>query len=443
VNIPPDYGKPHFPVVLRELSDVASTHVLYKIRVSFEKGFCGSIIEGAARLQGELDGFIPRTDGPVVTAEQIAVVECEEDRVSEGDPEEVRGILTLGVAVASFPEPLEIPLLIAAGTYLSTYAYITYFELLNISFPPDSQIGRFRGPKFGPEFLDQQSRLPLGAILKPRFIEDRQYLRSWVDSAVAAKLDYISDDELTVGTTSLNFGNRVLEVTKRLRDCGSQITYIPNVTGSVDQVIKRCEVASDEGVKAVLLNVHAMGYDAVATVSESYPQLALVACALGVGTVCRESRFGISLSVIARLARMAGADAFYTGVFGGVVSSGRDTPATLHRALCGTVTSDGLRLKQSSAVIAGGVGLPELVRTKHIYSGSFIAPFGHPFSQARSEGVDLVKYVSAVRSGFNSYATGGEKSFRAWAESSSVRRYPKAIRDRLRIQEAISEISEA
>jgi ribulose 1,5-bisphosphate carboxylase large subunit-like protein len=370
----------------------------FRARVRFEKTFCESFEEGVNRLIWEL---APRrsTDGN----DQVYITECEEE---EGVAGEKAGLFEVAFGEGLVGGGSEIPTMISLSTYLATMSWVRSYRLLDITFPTSAgDLRKLSGPQYGAAyFVDTENGTSLGAVIKPRLCHDTSVIRAWVRCACLAKLDYIADDEVVPEVGELSFSQRVTSIMDECSRHADSPRVIVNVAGSYEECLERTTIARDLGVNSVMVNVNTMGYDALQAIVQQH-SLPCVANAIGVGTVIRGPDFGIAIELIGKLARMAGADAFYTGPFHGALESRRISAGRFHKALARPLGSDCGRRK-TAAMMAGGVGLPEAVANRRAYPGALCLSLGHVFSDGVGEGHDPKELVEAIREVLESAESG-------------------------------------
>ncbi len=182
----------------------------------------------------------------------------------------------------------------------------------------------FKGPAFGVSGLRNNlfpyTKGPLvGLILKPRTRINLKSQLSFVKKALETKmLDYIIDDELVISPECLSFRDKVStykllidELSTRL---GKQIVYWVNIAGSIDVADRIVEYCMKKNINTFSINAVSMGFSAAEYIINKYRgQAYFIVSNIGRGIMTRPSDFSLTETFLAKLSRMIGADAVYTG----------------------------------------------------------------------------------------------------------------------------------
>jgi len=95
------------------------------------------------------------------------------------------------------------------------------------------------------------------------------------------------------------------------------VVYCANVTGPTATLLDRARRAVELGATGVMVNAFTQGLDAVLALRAAAPGVPLFAHRAGSGPWARHDRYGATGAVLARLARLCGADYVIVGAFGG------------------------------------------------------------------------------------------------------------------------------
>jgi Ribulose bisphosphate carboxylase large chain, catalytic domain len=408
--LPSGYLRPAGEHPLVEPALVQEDYVRFKIRLAFSSSFCSTFEEGAERLLDEI-GPRPGTHPSLATASPVtALIQCDAEESSS--PEARRGVVEFGVSSREFPDRTGLPLAIALASYVSAFSFILEYQVMDIQFPYDILCSdTLPGPKFGPALLPGQGSAGLGVIIKPRFISDLEFLREFVTDVGGSGIDYLTDDELTVASRDIPFRVRVEEIVAILRRIeqlhGSRPVYIANIAGDYEGAMERAEVAKEIGADAVMVNYYAMGYDVMGALARDQKfNLGIVANGMGLGVLTKGPLFRVSTELICRLARLAGADAVYTGPMVGLIDSSRHSAAQFRRALTQPYGRNCSR-RMGLAMMSGGIGLPELLRNDALYRGPLCLSMGYQFSEPRLRGMPAPVIVECIRTVWEAVRSGG------------------------------------
>jgi ribulose 1,5-bisphosphate carboxylase large subunit-like protein len=279
---------------------------------------------------------------PLEAAETLALVAS----VGHADaPESARGRVVSardGQAVLEFPESNwgeDVTLLVAAlmaGEW-ADLAAITRCRLLAADWPP----GLFRGPAF-----DAPAGVLVGAIVKPSLgLSPREF------GEVAAALgrggaNLVKDDELLGDPDWCPLAERVRAVV-----AATGARYAANVTGPVDGLLGRAELAVELGAGALMVDAFAQGLDAVRVLREADLGVSILAHRAGGAMWTRNPSHGAAPAVVAQLMRLLGADFVLCGSFTGRVF---DSAADVRLQIDACHAE--LGVPRSVAVLGGGVG---------------------------------------------------------------------------------------
>jgi ribulose 1,5-bisphosphate carboxylase large subunit-like protein len=374
-------------------------HAIVKIRVAFDPASSRGFHELVAELV-DATGVVPGTSPPYAASTQVdlALVSVDEDIYSSSGK---RGTAEFAIPEKVFCEKGSLPLIIAIATYGSVYRFVREYQVIDLEFPSDAAQLELVGPKFGPNLVaTQHGSVRLGLILKPRFISNEQRLRTLVRSVACVGIDYITDDELTVGTPELPFERRIEIVMEELRhverECGKKVPFIANITGSYSSAMSRATAAHNAGVRAIMVNTIAMGYDVVCDLAcNPSCTLGIVANSVGRG-VMTSGGYRIAPEVLCKLARLAGADAVYTGPFVGTIDT-MEQHAEKYRTALTQPYHRSCRRKHAAAVMSGGLGLPEIIRNEQLYRGDLFLSLGRDFIRPLDGGIEASVLLECVR----------------------------------------------
>ena len=147
---------------------------------------------------------------------------------------------------------------------------VTSLRLLDLDLPPTYAAG-FAGPGFG---IDGTRRLAavkerplIGTIVKPSIGLTAQQTAELVDSLCAAGIDFIKDDELIADPPYAPFEQRlaaVMPVLHRHADrLGRMPMYAFNISGSIDEMLRRHDAVLHAGGTCVMVSVNWVGFAGV------------------------------------------------------------------------------------------------------------------------------------------------------------------------------------
>lgn len=363
-------------------------HLIVKVKVAFDK----SKKTFEQNVSSLLDAIGVRPGTAFSDCDEFVDIQLVHfDEEDYPPPELTRGTIEFAIPATALPVECGFPLAMAIATYGSVYSFVREYQVLDIDFPPKF-ITRMRGPTFGSDFIPKRSnRVPrLGLILKPRFICKAETVQILIRE-FGAEVDYITDDELTVGTQPLPFADRVSAVVEALRPIedklGRSIPYIANITAPHRTALRLARQAKALGAKGIMVNTIAMGYDIVAELAaKTGLGLGIFANSIGRGVLTSGPGYRVAPALLCKLARLSGADAVYTGPLAGSIDNVRQYSAGYHHALTERFHA-GCKRKHSAAIMSGGISLPELLNNQEQYAGPLYLSLGQGLVSPLVQGV--------------------------------------------------------
>ncbi len=213
-------------------------------------------------------------------------------------------------------------------------------RLNNIHFPLEL-IRSFRGPKYGVEgirrLLKVYDRPLVGTIIKPKL-----GLKTMDHAAVAYEAwvggcDIVKDDENLSSQRFNPFEDRVVETLesrdKAEEETGERKVYMVNVTAETKEMLKRAEFVLDQGGEYVMVDILTCGFAALQTLREQDLDLVIHAHRAGHAAFTKNTKHGISMRVIAKIARIIGVDQLHVGTVVGKMFETREEVAENREAL--------------------------------------------------------------------------------------------------------------
>ena len=191
---------------------------------------------------------------------------------------------------------------------------VTGLRLLDLDLPPSYAAG-FAGPGFG---IDGTRRLAgvegrplIGTIIKPSIGLTAQQTAELVDSLCAAGIDFIKDDELIADPPYAPFEQRlaaVMPVLHRHADrLGRMPMYAFNISGSIDEMLRRHDAVLQAGGTCVMVSVNWVGFAGVEHLRR-HARLPIHGHRNGWGAFTRHPGLGFSFEAYQKLWRLAGVD---------------------------------------------------------------------------------------------------------------------------------------
>ena len=298
-------------------------HATYHIETAFP------LAEAAATMAGEQStGTFLRVPGETdELREQFAatvdsIVEGEPVQSpslpGSGTPRNWDGIRRTATVQLSWPlhniGPSLPNLLATVAGNLSELRAFSGLKLLDLDLPPDF-LSAYQGPQFGVAGTRAATgvydRPLIGTILKPSIGMSPETTAEQVRVLAEAGIDFIKDDELQTDAEHCPFADRVAAVMRVLnqhRDrTGKQVMYAANLTGDLDQMLRRHDQIVAAGGTCLMVSMNSIGLSAM-KVLRAHSQLVVHGHRNGWGMLGRSPAAGMSFIAFQKLWRLAGID---------------------------------------------------------------------------------------------------------------------------------------
>lgn len=197
---------------------------------------------------------------------------------------------------------------------------------------PAELLKSFQGPGFGIEgirgLLKVGERPLVGTIIKPKLgLKTVDHARVAYE-AWAGGCDAVKDDENLSSQRFNPFEERVVE-TLESRDraeaeTGERKVYMVNVTAETETMLKRAEFVVEHGGEYVMVDILTCGFSALQTLRDQGFKLVIHAHRAGHAAFTKNPRHGISMRVVAKVARIIGVDQLHVGTVVGKMSETRE-----------------------------------------------------------------------------------------------------------------------
>ena len=205
-------------------------------------------------------------------------------------------------------------LLATVAGNLSELKAFSGLRLLDLQLPVEF-LSRYQGPQFGVGGTRRLSgvweRPLIGTILKPSLGMSSATTAEQVRVLAEAGIDFIKDDELQSDGAHCPFEERVSAVMHVLRKhadaTGKRIMYAPNLTGEIDEMLRRHDHVVAEGGTCVMVSMNSVGLPAM-KVLRAHAQVAIHGHRNGWGMLGRSPALGMSFVAFQKLWRLAGID---------------------------------------------------------------------------------------------------------------------------------------
>lgn len=207
---------------------------------------------------------------------------------------------------------------------------------------PKSIIKHYKGPRHGIAgirkimkmhdakgvYQQMKKRPIIGSVIKPKI-----GLRTADHARIAYEVwsggcDFVKDDENLSSQKFNPFYDRFLK-TIEMRDkaeseTGEKKVYYVNVTAETKEMLKRAEFVKEHGGEYAMVDIITAGWAALQTLREANYGLAIHAHRAMHAAFTRNKKHGVSMLVLAKLARLIGIDQIHTGTIIGKLEGGRE-----------------------------------------------------------------------------------------------------------------------
>jgi len=270
-------------------------------------------------------------------------------------------------------------------------------RLEDLSFPK-KLLKSFPGPRYGikgiRKILKIKDRPMVGTIVKPKLgLKTKDHAQVAYESWIGG-CDLVKDDE-NLSSQSFNEFDKRAAKTLEMKDKAEQETgqkkaYLINVTAEAFEMVKRADLVKELGGKFVMHDILTAGFSSLQTLREN-TKLAIHAHRAMHGAFTENPNHGISMMVVADIARICGVDSLHIGTGIGKMRGGvKEVEEIREEIELRKVKQTKLRLAEDwtnmnpvMAVCSGGIypgHIPYLI--KHFGNDIFIQAgggvHGHP-----------------------------------------------------------------
>ena len=224
---------------------------------------------------------------------------------------------------------------------------------------PTKLVRSFKGPKYGitgiRKLLHVQDRPLVGTIIKPKLgLKTADHAKVAYDAWVGG-CDVVKDDENLSSQRFNPFHDRIVK-TLEMRDraeeeTGEKKMYMANITSETEEMLKRAQFVQDHGGRYLMIDILTCGFSALQTVREQDFGLVIHAHRAGHAAFTKNPKHGISMKVIAKVARVIGVDQLHVGTVVGKMSETQEEVSEN----CAAITAELDGLKKVLPVASGGL----------------------------------------------------------------------------------------
>ncbi len=195
---------------------------------------------------------------------------------------------------------------------------------------PERMLKSFKGPRYGIPGLRKLMKIPkrplMGTIIKPKVgLDEKNHARVAYEAWVGG-CDIVKDDENLTSQNFNNFKKRFLLTIKACEEAekktGEKKVYLINCTAESEEMKKRIKFVEENGGNYIMLDILTLGWGALQT-ARNFTKLPIHAHRAGHAMYDRNPNHGMSMEVIAQLARMVGVDTLHIGTIYGKMTGNK------------------------------------------------------------------------------------------------------------------------
>ena len=238
-------------------------------------------------------------------------------------------------------EPNSIPQLLSslAGNIFSM-KIIDSLRLLDLHFP-EAYINSYQGPAFGIEGIRKTLKIKkrplIGSIIKPKVGLSASEHAQLAYTVWTNGVDLVKDDENLTDLSFNRFTDRVKQVLRLKRraekETGQKKLHVFNVTATSDTMLKRAKYVKKMGGRCVMVDIVSAGLDNVQFLRKWNLGLIIHGHRAGHALFTRNEKHGMTMLVLAKLARLSGIDQLHTGTVVGKMAGAKSEVAGINSFL--------------------------------------------------------------------------------------------------------------
>ncbi len=235
---------------------------------------------------------------------------------------------------------------------------------------PEKMLKSFKGPRYGLNGLRKIMKIKqrpfLGTIIKPKLgLNEKEHAKVAYEAWIGG-CDIVKDDENLTSQNFNHFKKRFLLTIKACREAekktGEKKVYLINCTAESEEMKKRIKFVEKNGGNYIMLDILTLGWSAVQT-ARNFTKLPIHAHRAGHAMYDRNPNHGMSMEVIAEIARMVGVDTLHIGTIYGKMTGRKDEILHIEKEIENEFTTQTKRyleqkwhnIKPVLAVASGGV----------------------------------------------------------------------------------------
>jgi len=263
-------------------------------------------------------------------------------------------------------------------------------RLEDINFPKKI-IKSFPGPKYGikgvRKTLGIKKRPLIGTIVKPKLGLTPDQHAKYAYEAWKGGLDLVKSDENLTDQSFNKFEKRFLKTIKMMKkvekETGERKIYVENITAETKEMIRRARFVQKHGGNCVMIDIITSGWAAFQTLRNENLNLIIHAHRAGHGMFTEDPKHGMSMLVVAKIARIIGADNLHVGAIFGKMKGEKEEVKIIGEEIEKQFVSKKnilnqrwYRVKPTFAVCSGGIHAGVLQRLVRVMGKDIIAQAG-------------------------------------------------------------------
>ena len=196
---------------------------------------------------------------------------------------------------------------------------------------PKKMLKSFKGPRYGINGLRKLFKIPkrpfLGTIVKPKVgLNEKEHAKVAYEAWMGG-CDVVKDDENLTDQNFNRFKKRFLFTIKACKkaekETGEKKVYLVNCTAESEEMKKRIKFVEKNGGNYIMLDILTLGWGSLQT-ARNFTKLPIHAHRAGHAMYDRNPNHGMTMEVIAQLARMVGVDTLHIGAMYGKMTGGKE-----------------------------------------------------------------------------------------------------------------------
>ncbi|MEM0106666.1 MAG: type III ribulose-bisphosphate carboxylase [Candidatus Micrarchaeaceae archaeon] len=223
---------------------------------------------------------------------------------------------------------------------------------------PKKYIRSFKGPQFGIDgvynsiFKMKKRRVLLAHVPKPKVGMTTQEHAEVAKNAWLGGVDLLKDDENLTSQTFNTFEKR-MELMFKYRDYAEQKTgerksYLANITAETNEMIRRARLVKELGGEYVMVDILTAGWAALQTIRKECEDLELAVHAHRAfhAAFTKSKDHGMSMLMVAKIARLIGVDQIHIGTVVGKLEASREEVLSLKEEITSKKVEEGKEVMQ-------------------------------------------------------------------------------------------------